>query len=246
MVPGSAAREPELTRHLIRADDGYFLVRKPAGGSSSGAVLLVHGLGENRSGNNYLLSQLASRLAVSGLATVTFDLAGCGEDRRPADAGVWRRQVHVASALALDVSPGRPVHCVSHGTGAAVLPAAGNGRRVAISPPHETALLQIAEGARNGTVEVDLPLSGAAVELWRRAGTHPGLLGGLALPADLFTEIARGLAARHWDVELIGQGQQARAASSICLPASDPAVAMDVTRLGVAELMANLFEDVAA
>src|SRR5215468_497643 len=77
-VTAPAARRPQR----LPAPGEPVWVAVPADDARAAAVFL-HAPGENRTGNNYLLRELADACAAAGVAAVRFDLPGCGESRAP-------------------------------------------------------------------------------------------------------------------------------------------------------------------
>src|SRR5688500_3467071 len=125
----------ETSSELVPTPTGILLVRRPVA-EPVGCVVLTHGLGENRTGNNYLFSTIAIRMAEHGLAAVTYDLSGFGDSLGPPDVDHWSRQAETARQHLAEAFPGRPLHWVARGAAAALLPAHwSQGARVAISPP---------------------------------------------------------------------------------------------------------------
>lgn len=224
--------EQTLVR-LVETGQGVLMLRRPVRAPSAG-VVLVHAPGENRTGNNYFLSNAASLMAEQGIAAVSFHLSGFGDDLGLKDAEVWGEQVAAAGAWLSAEVAGRPVHFVARGVGAAVLPEqAGLGQRVAISPPTAEEVRALAATSCEGTITGVHPCPPDVAALWSALGAEPNLVGGLQLPEKALADLAARLESPRWDHEVVPKGRDAQVRSRILLPADDLLVRMQTTRLGL-------------
>ncbi len=232
--------EQTLVR-LAETGQGVLMLRRPVRAPSAG-VVLVHAPGENRTGNNYFLSNAATQMVEQGIAAVSFHLSGFGDSLGHKDAGVWGEQVAAAGAwLATEVS-GRPVHFMARGAGAAILPEqAGAGQRVAISPPTPQEVRALAATSRQGVVTGVHPCPPDTAALWSALGAEPNLVGGLELPEKVLVDLAARLESPHWDHEVVPKGRDAQVRSRILLPADDLLVRMQTTRLGLTLTLIEFF-----
>ncbi|MEV3950607.1 hypothetical protein AB0K62_24670 [Streptomyces halstedii] len=225
-----------LEQALVRLEEtkhGVLMLRRPVQAPTAG-VVIVHAPGENRTGNNYLLSHAAAQMAARSMATVNFHLSGFGDSLGRKDVATWATQVESAGAWLAAEIPGRPVHFIARGAGAAVLPTdAAPGQRIAISPPTPAEVKELAATARHGSVTGLHPCPPDKATLWAALGAEPNLVGGLELPELVLMDVASRLETPRWDHEVVPRGREARVRSRVLLPADDLLVRLQTTRLGL-------------
>lgn len=116
---------------------GFYCIEEEPVWDSGHTVIFVPGLGENRSGHNYLYTQLGRCLAVRGFRSYRFDLAGQGDSLLPLDPELWRSQVDQVRGLAR--TRGASVHIVARGVGVLALPVRhDDGHVFLIRPPYQS------------------------------------------------------------------------------------------------------------
>jgi hypothetical protein len=225
-----------LEQALVRLEEtehGVVMLRRPVQVPTAG-VVIVHAPGENRTGNNYFLSHAAAQMAAHGLATVNFHLSGFGDSLGRKDVATWAAQVEAAGLWLTAELPGRPVHFIARGAGAAVLPPdAAPGQRIAIGPPTPAEVKALAATSRHGSVTGVHPCLPDAAALWASLGVEPNLVGGQELPEEALIGMASRLESPCWDHEVVPRGRDARVRSRILLPSDDLLVRMQTTRLGL-------------
>ena len=191
---------------LHRSADGRSADERAADplGPAGDWVVLVHAPGENRTGNNYRLAEIASGLARSGFPSLRFDLAGYGESLRRMDIGTWQRQIAGAAAEARSRGAAR-VWFLAFGLHSALLPSVPHaaGPRVAVHPPTPKDLAwwgrartTTASAATAGPTPL-FEADGADPEqraFWQACGAEPNLVGGLLLPRQLLDTLVEGIA----------------------------------------------------
>lgn len=96
----------------VGAADGVELAVETRGPAGAPAVLFAHGFGQSRRS----WARAASRLALDGWRTVTFDARGHGDSGRPPD-GAYRLEQFVADLLAVAAGLGEPPVLVGHSMG---------------------------------------------------------------------------------------------------------------------------------
>jgi hypothetical protein len=177
---------PRLERLRVPAGAFYALVHVPAG-PARGAVVFAHGLGECRSGTNYLLRELGDELVAADLATIRFDLAGLGDSALPLDLGLWREQLAAACDLAAALVEG-PLHLLGRGSGCCVLRGVDvDGTVVALRPPlaRDLEVSMSLEPEADGRLRPSATDEPDEVRLWESLGVEVPLIGGLEVPHAL-------------------------------------------------------------
>lgn len=239
---------PSRRPRRLDADGQSVWLTEPVG-EPTGSVVIAHGIGENRTGNNYLLRALADACARTGLAAFRFDLPGHGESTltggHPDAYGLVRAVAETAGGLV----PGRPVHWVARGLSAALLPAGdggvetGAGLRVALSPPDPAALLSALDGAPALLTPTE-PLGPAERQFWTAVGAEPNLVGGLSVPSELVGALVLGLRDRRWDVAVAPPGTPpAITGPSVLVCGPDPLLRSEFDRAALSVLIPRLLHE---
>lgn len=212
---------------------------------ATGSVVILHAVGENRTGNNYLLRALAEGCARAGLAAVRFDLPGSGESVLGADLRSTDALVRAVSAAAAELVPGAPVHWVGRSLSAGLLPRSegSGGLRVALCPPDPTAVLEALDGAPDILAPVE-PLGPEQARFWTGAGAEPNLVGGLTVPSDLLRALGRRLADQPWDFAIAPAGTPpAIVGPSVLVCGADPLLRSEFDRAAVSVLLPRLLKE---
>lgn len=129
--------KPKLIK--LSLQDGqcfYCLEELPSARYKNEAVILLHGLGENRAGINYLFTELSEGIRRAGYAVYRFDLGGCGESLLPLSLQIWKQQIDTILTLTRSY---RVVHMAGRGI-SSVLLFAGKGKKIAIGPMQHSLL----------------------------------------------------------------------------------------------------------
>jgi len=201
-------------------------------------VLLVHAPGESRSGNNFLMAQVAQTLARAGLLTGRFDLSGQGDSLGPVDSARWLEQTAEAVLIMAELTPG-PVHAIGHAASAALI-ATATGHRVALCPPAPAELRSLASLAgTRPTLVASADMTPKERELWEALGTEPQLAEGLEFPVTVLTNLADLLEQRPWDTAAVPAPAAAEHRSALVVAERDRLLRLEVVRLGAAELIAH-------
>ncbi|MDG4788039.1 hypothetical protein O7626_19190 [Micromonospora sp. WMMD1102] len=194
-------------------------------GAPSAVVVLLHGLGENRTGNNYLFRDLADGCLRAGFAAVRFDLPGCGESRQEMDIRAWDLRIAEVTAAIDRWSPGTTVHWVARGLSGGLLPdRPGDRLRVVLSPPSSAELLSRLP-ADATTLRPRIPLPADEVALWTALGAEPNLVGGLRVPVDLVRALAERLTPARYDLAVL-PAEDPVAGPAVPLSTAGPSVRM--------------------
>jgi hypothetical protein len=204
---GTAVVMPPATLRPVRLPvPGEPVWVTPAPGQPHAVALFLHAIGENRTGNNYLLAELAHACAAAGVASVRFDLPGCGENRGRLTAAAWDARVAVVSGAVDTRYAQLPVHWIARGLSAAFLPVAGgSGLRIALNPPDPAALDDALAGVQS-TLAPCQPVTAPEASMWRAIGAEPNLIGGLRVPTATLRDMCRRLDDRRWDLAVVAAG----------------------------------------
>lgn len=134
MQRGLEVSQKTMQSQLIefRLEEGLFycLEEFSSHASNGRAIVFLHGLGENRSGLNYLFHELSEQLTSDGFAVYRFDLAGCGESSLPLSFQLWRKQL---TAVEKYLEKFQAIHLVARGVSSYLLPKDQMGH-IAIGP----------------------------------------------------------------------------------------------------------------
>ena len=172
------------------------LTHLPAG-SPRGVAVLVHGLGENRTGLAYLHRLLSHTLVAGGVATYRFDLAGCGESMRCApDLEAWTDEIEAVLELAR-AATGTDASVVVRGCGATAVSRTTAARVVAIGPPSKPALDTALAGVPGDLVVDQHGLDARTVAVLDALGVERECAGGLEVP-ERFLRLLRAWTPARW------------------------------------------------
>lgn len=163
--------------------------------SNGKAIVFLHGLGENRSGLNYLFHELSEKLASDGFTVYRFDLAGCGESSLPLSFQLWREQLAVVEKY---LEKYRAIHLIARGISSYLLPKYQSGN-IAIGPIVDH---YFREQYPQIPVEMDekvwIPQMGVPFDLerdyfWFGLGVEAGCLGGFYLTKEFLIELQQAI-----------------------------------------------------
>lgn len=215
---------PKLHRCAL-TEGSFFLLEE--GNLQKEAIVFLHGLGENRTGVNYLFRDL-SRALQEFFTVYRFDLAGCGDSTLPLSMALWEKQLETLRKTHL--ARHRKTHWISRGLSACLLPEEG----IAIAPPIPAFILEILPmiplepGEKNWTpLGGQRTLSPSEEAFWHLLGVEAGCLGGFSTDRrfienfserSLSTRSRRTLYSKHgWPFALPVQAKQIDAAHSLFL-----------------------------
>jgi hypothetical protein len=190
LAASSVSTPPCLEPLRVPAGEFYALVHLPAG-PARGAVVFAHGLGECRSGTNYLLRELGDERVAASLATIRFDLAALGDSVLPLEPGLWREQLAAACDLAAAYVDG-PLHLLGRGSGCCALRDLDvDGMVVALRPPlaHDLAVGVSLEPDADGRLRPAATDEPDEVRFWESLGVEVPLIGGLEVPHALIAAL---------------------------------------------------------
>jgi hypothetical protein len=218
------------------------LLHRPATSGSSTWVVMVHALGENRTGNNYWLARAALALVEAGHTAVRFDLSGYGESLGDKDLTVWSQQIDTAVRVAAE-SGATDIYVTARGLHCALLDRVGSqARRVALFPPDVTALGWWSR--RRGTLDPEAHIDAAADmdsgerSFWTACGAEANLVGGLEVPLSVMDGLIAGMAGDpRWDLVIAEAGgdRQPRTGQLAC--GRDPLTRLESDRAGLEHLL---------
>lgn len=238
-----------LQLDLSRPEGGSFwALHYEAVPRANRAVMFLHGLGENRSGLNYIFRELAEYVQALGWATYRFDLAGCGESTFPLDLRIWEAQVHAVRQVASHHSR---IAIVCRGAGCCAVPEDWpHGPVIALAPAqsvlYEEGLASIREGAPDGWTR---PQQGLLTEaehrFWTNLGVEAGCIGGLVVPLAFLEQVGAAFRQprRGWNQVFPEALADLAPASSKVLLKAAPLFAFARDRSGLAGLLEKFLEE---
>jgi len=158
-------------------------------------VIILHGLGEDRIGHNYIWSQMARHLASAGFTVYRCDLAGLGDSFLPLDPDLWAVQLDAVRRLVED--QGR-VHVVLRGASRCIVPDDWRrGTVVALRPcgPQDIGpgFARAQERAVCGQIRpVQGEVTGEESRFWTSLGVEVRAIGGMSVSGFALSRIAAG------------------------------------------------------
>ncbi|MCH9632625.1 MAG: hypothetical protein S4CHLAM6_09630 [Chlamydiae bacterium] len=184
--------------HNLKLGSGlsfYIFEKQPLVKLSNFCVVFLPGLGEARSGLNYLFSSLSHKFANKGCLTIQVDLAGCGESTLPLERKMWIAQLE-AIKQHLNKKEIFNVHFVTKGLSSILNEHNQNGLNFSICPfdpdlfkswlpkinvvSHPT--LWLPQNPECLCLEEEI--------FWYRLGIEAGCVGGLSISKDFLSEIS--------------------------------------------------------
>lgn len=148
-------------------------------------LVMVHALGENRTGTNYWQAQAARIIASADIVVARFDLSGYGESLADKDVQTWRRQCADAVTIARQ-HRASSVHMTARGLHAALLADQDlDGMRIAVFPPRTDQLTwweRLEDRPDTDVVRVDGSPAGEERVFWEACGAETSLLAGFRIP----------------------------------------------------------------
>lgn len=159
------------------------------GGGSGTAALILPGMGEPRTGINYLWSELARALSEHEVSCLRPELSGCGNAPGSKSARMWRQQT-AAAVDHLRQSATRVV-VIARGSSALVVPASvGPQDQIALRPAGRAALGRLldANGSRPCFTPARLVRDGFHPDV-EDLGVESRCAGGFDCPTETLTEL---------------------------------------------------------
>jgi len=205
---------PGTSLKLVEQHHEPLLVHYPGSGATKRWLVMVHAIGENRTGNNYWQVCIANILAAADVTTVRFDLSGCGESLNNKDIGFWREQIRAAVDTACQHGA-EVVHVSARGLTAGLLgEVSTTGHRIALFPTPTDRLTgwesALAIERSTDRVVASARPDGFEREFWEACGAESNLIGGFEIPRTVFSELIK-LAADtdgpHWDLTIAARSQ---------------------------------------
>lgn len=181
----------------LRVEEGpfYCLEELPFHSSNGKAIIFLHGIGENRSGMNYLFHEMSEKLTSEGFAVYRFDLAGCGESSLKLSFQLWQKQL---TAVIEYLEKYQAIHLIARGLSTFLLPKSQSGH-IAIGPIadhyfHEQyPQIPIEQNDVLWIPQIeDLP-NREKEYFWFGLGAEAGCLGGFVLTKEFLKEIERAI-----------------------------------------------------
>ncbi|MEX2256235.1 MAG: dTMP kinase [Acidimicrobiia bacterium] len=227
-----------MLQSVALADGREFtcLVDRPPS-PARGAVLFLSGLGEDRSGHNYLFSELSRTVVEAGYEALRFDFGGQGDSLLPLDLDIWREQFD--RVLALVTNPYGPVHVVLRGAArAAVADRYDRGYVVALRPAEPGDFGASSQRVRSRSLCGLLKLRPDDVdreeaEFWTALGVEVRAIGGLFV-ADEFL------------AQLLASIRPVPSSWVVPRPSGDPLFLLESSRKALAEKLSKLLAAPAA
>lgn len=154
-------------------------------------IIFLHGLGENRTGLNYIFSQISRKLADAGCKTIRFDLAGLGESMLPLSISIWKEQYKEVYTLLRNEC--KEIWTICRGTGCLAIPEGEYGKIFALNPCSPEIFNQTKKNILSKEIDgIIEPNTKSAVEyykFWNNLGVETESIGGLRISADFFESI---------------------------------------------------------
>jgi len=246
-VANSTAQTAQTSTILVDQPAEPLLVELPSGRSDMSAcaglpwLVMVHALGENRTGNNYWQACTARIIAAGGVVVARFDLCGYGESLADKSVRAWVRQCEDAIQTARRYGAST-VHLSARGLHAALLgPLDVPGERIALFPPNATQLRWLdtfADRTDDDVIRVDQPPSGDELTFWTTCGSEPNLIQGSVFPLGVLRTLRTWLADQDgstWTLTVGTVHDVGRANTLVC--GADPLTRLESDRIGLAHLL---------
>ncbi len=195
----------------------YCLEEGPIRSSNRKAVIFLHGLGENRTGLNYLFHELSLGLRSLGYAVYRFDLAGCGESSLDFSINIWRDQLEAVKNLGQKYSQ---VHLISRGISRVLLSQSDKNINIAIGSIsralfyQQIPLIRLEEHPDKWIPSEEKKMSPETESFWSGLGVEAGCMGGFYLPKTFIEELKHCISLPQQKVEKIFSGKMPSVLSS--------------------------------
>lgn len=194
---------PELLKCSLGKRESFYVLKESSGNMCiNEALIFLHGLGENRSGINYLFKELAQGLTKNGVTTYRFDLSGCGDNDSPLSISRWRNQLEVVQEITASY---KRVHFLGRGTGSIILPKSP--LSIALNPFSKEYFLNWVDKILLNLNEIDwTPIPNYCVGqdedfFWANLGIESGCLGGFHIPQKFLEELKTNLEiSAEWNI----------------------------------------------
>lgn len=170
---------------LIKTDSFCYLKEIPSSPNGK-SILFLHGLGESRSGINYLFKELSMGLMDRGYSVYRFDLGGCGDSPLPLSLSVWKKQLYfLLDSFSI---------VIARGLSSILLPLEGK-KSISLRPFSKEHFMRtyplIPALTIDGKWIPDVHHSVTEKEemFWFNLGVEASCFGGLSLPLEMIKEI---------------------------------------------------------
>jgi pimeloyl-ACP methyl ester carboxylesterase len=239
-----SADAPRAVSALVDAGPEPLIIDQPEAGADAPWVIMIHALGENRTGNNYWQARAAESLADAGFTAVRFDLSGYGESLGAKDVSVWDDQVRSAVSFAAEQGA-TAVHVTARGLHCALLARLDvPGCRVALYPPRHAALGWWSRNAsareQAGFVEAAYQPDPDERAFWECCGAESNVVGGLRIPVSVLDTLIERVPTdgqSAWDLTVLAAGHDGgpRPARLVC--GHDPLTRLETDRYGLEQAL---------
>jgi hypothetical protein len=210
-------------------------------------LVMIHALGENRTGTNYWQAQAARIIAAADIVVARFDLSGYGESLARMDVRTWRRQCANAVAIARR-HRARSVHMTARGVHAALLADQDiDGVRVAVFPPRPDQLSwwsSVRDRPDADVLRVDASPIGEERAFWEACGAETSRLTGFRVPVAVLRELVTPFVEN--DVEWTVAVASSPAPSGALVCSGGPLTRLESERTGLAHLLRQYLAGVSA
>ncbi len=199
----------QLIEFQVGAGAFYCLEELPSHLPNGKAIVFLHGLGENRSGLNYLFHEMSERFTSDGFAVYRFDLAGCGESSLPLLFQVWREQLAVVVNY---LEKYQAVHLIARGVSSYLLPKYQTGN-IAIGPIvahyfcEQYPQIPVEQHEKVWIPQTDASCNLERDYFWFGLGVEAGCLGGFYLTKEFLIELEQAIfpIPKEWSVIYSGK-----------------------------------------
>jgi hypothetical protein len=190
----------------------YCLEETPLFESNGRAVIFLHGLGENRTGLNYLFHELSRGLTAEGFVVYRFDLGGRGESELPLSLSIWKKQLECVKTLLKERYS--KIHLIARGAASLLLPSTLNPIHIAIGPVivdfflKQYLSISVEECKKNWIPKADINRCSKRDYFWTLLGVEAECLGGFYISRAFLTEMRNALnpIPKEWAVIYAGKG----------------------------------------
>lgn len=233
---------PGTRLKIVERHHEPLLVHYPDSGATKRWLVMVHAIGENRTGNNYWQVCVANILAAAAVTTIRFDLSGCGESLSDKDIRIWREQILAAVDTACQHGA-EVIHVSARGLTTGLLgEVCTTGHRIALFPPPTDQLTgwesALAIEPSTDRVVASARPGGFEREFWEACGAESNLVGGFEIPLTVLSELielAADTQGHHWDLTIAARSQQV---GEHIVGGHDPSMRLESDRRGLGATLA--------
>ncbi len=189
-----------MKKDLLRIEDPLypFYVIAEEEEKNLEAIVFIHGLGENRSGLNYVFAELGHKLFKENFNTYRFDLSGCGDNPHPLDIDIWKSQLN---GLLSYLNCYEKIHIVGRGIGRIIIPLDYKKGRVLLLnkctfDAHSSGLTHIGEFFEfESHIEPANVLTDIEKDFWLNLSIEPECIGGISISMSFMEDVKQRLSA---------------------------------------------------